>query len=82
MRTTFKLDDDVAVLIRSEQDRKKTSMQSLVNEALREYLSRRERAPKTRRRFRIRPLKVGRTLVANLDSVAEVLAIAEGESFK
>jgi len=82
MRTTFKLDDDVAVLLKSEQDRRKTSMRSLVNEAIREHLTRQERPPKVRKRYRIRPVSVGPSLVGNLDCVSEILAIAEGEAYK
>jgi hypothetical protein len=82
MRTTFKLDDDVAVLLKSEQDRRKTSIRRLVNEAIREYLTRQERPPKARKRYRIRPVSVGPSLVGNLDCVSEILAIAEGEAYK
>jgi hypothetical protein len=82
MRTTFKLDDDVAVLLKSEQDRRKTSVRSLVNEAIRVYLANQQQSPKKRKRYRLRPLKTGTCLVGNLDNVAEVLAVAEGESFK
>jgi Ribbon-helix-helix protein, copG family len=82
MRTTLTLDDDVAALLREAQDRRKTNLKSLVNEAIREYLTRRDRPPKTRKRYRIRPVSVGPSLVGNLDCVSEVLAIAEGEAYK
>jgi hypothetical protein len=82
MRTTLTLDDDVAALLRAAQDRRKTNLKSLVNEAIREYLTRRDRPLKTRKRYRIRPVSVGPSLVGNLDCVSEVLAIAEGEAYK
>ena len=82
MRTTLTLDDDVAALLRAEQERRKTGFKTLVNEALRESPTLRGGPPKRRRRYRIRPVNLGRCLVPNLDCLADVLAIAEGEAFK
>lgn len=82
MRTTLTLDDDVAALLRSAQTRKKATFKSLVNEAIRDYLTRKGRPPKARKRYRVRPVSVGPSLVGNLDCVSEVLAIAEGEAYK
>jgi hypothetical protein len=76
MRTTLTLDDDVAELLRSAQGRTKTTFRNLVNEAVREYLTRQDHPPKTRKRYRVRPLKIGACLVGSLDNVAEVLAVA------
>jgi hypothetical protein len=81
MRTTLTLDDDVAVLLRREQARSKKPLKVLVNEALRRGLSqatiRKRRAP-----YRTPAADVGRCLIGSLDNIAEVLAIAESETFK
>jgi hypothetical protein len=82
MRTTLTLDDDVAALLRSAQSRRKATFKGLVNEAIREYLTQRSRPPRTRKRYKVRPVSVGASLVGSLDCVSEVLAIAEGEAYK
>jgi hypothetical protein len=82
VRTTLSLDDDVAALLASELDRRKTSLKFLVNEALREYLASQGRSPRKRKHFRTRSVSLGTPLVKNLDCVSEVLAVAEGEAFK
>lgn len=82
MRTTLTLDDDVAALLRSAQGRRKTTFRSLVNEAVREYLTRPDRPQSARKLYKLRPLKIGACLVGSLDNVSEVLAVAEGEWYK
>ena len=83
MRTTLTLDDDVAALLRLALSRRKnTSLKSLVNEAIRDYLTRQNRPPRTRKRYRLRPVFVGPSLVGSLDCVSDILAIAEGEAHK
>ena len=79
MRTTLTLDKDVAVALERLRKARKASLKAVVNEALRQGLARMA-AP--RRPFRTRALSLGRCLVGNVDNVAEVLAIAEGERFK
>jgi hypothetical protein len=83
VRTTLTLDKDVAVALERLRKARKTSLKAVVNEALRQGLARMAApAAAPRRPFRTRPLSLGRCLVGNLDNVAEVLAIAEGEHFK
>jgi hypothetical protein len=83
MRTTLTLDKDVAVALERLCRARKTSMKSVVNEALRQGLARMATPPATPRKpFRTSTLSLGRCLVGNIDNVAEVLAITEGERFK
>ena len=83
MRTTLTLDKDVAVALERVRRTRKSSLKAVVNEALRQGLGRMA-APTAlpRKPFRTRTLSLGKCLVGNLDNVAEVLAIAEGEHFK
>jgi Ribbon-helix-helix protein, copG family len=82
MRTTLTLDDDVAAKIERLRKSRKGSLKELVNEVLREGLKhlgapRRKGVP-----FRTDSVDLGRCLLGNVDNVAEVLAVAEGESFR
>jgi len=81
MRTTITLDEDVAALLRELRRSSDRPLKELVNAALREGLPRLLKRPK-RRRFRVRPLEVGKCRLPALDDVAEALAAAEGEAFK
>lgn len=82
MRTTLTLDDDVAALLRRVLARRKRSLKEVVNEALRHGLSRMTAPPKRPGAYRTPGVGLGRCLVGSLDDVAEVLAVAEGESFR
>jgi hypothetical protein len=82
MRTTITLDDDVAALLQRLRKRSDRSLKELINAALREGLPRLMEKPSKRRRFRVRPLQVGKCRLPALDDVAEALAAAEGEGFK
>ena len=54
----------------------------LVNLALREGLKHLSAPKKKRTCFRTRSVNLGSCRIGNIDNVAEVLAVAEGESFK
>ena len=82
MRTTLTLDDDLAALIQRLRRARGTSLKDLVNEALREGLKRMAAPSRKRTRFRTESVDLGRCLLGNIDNVAEVLAVAEGESFR
>ncbi|MGQ0653328.1 MAG: CopG family transcriptional regulator [Betaproteobacteria bacterium] len=83
MRTTLTLDKDNAAALERLRKTRHTSLKQLVNEALREGLSRMSMPPPgTRAAFRTRALDAGPCLLGNVDNVAEVLAVAEGEAFK
>jgi hypothetical protein len=83
MRTTLSLDKDVAAALERLRRSRRSSLKRLVNEALRQGLARMNApAPAPRRPFRTQPLSLGPCLVGNVDNIAEVLAVAEGETFK
>jgi hypothetical protein len=81
MRTTLTLDDDVAILLKRLSQEREVSFRTLVNEALREGLRQME-APASPPAFHTEPVSLGRCLVGNLDDIAEVLALAEGDAFR
>ena len=83
MRTTLSLDKDVAAALERLRKARKASLKDVVNEALRrglEQMASPQAAP--RKPFRTQAVSLGRCLVGNVDNVSEVLAVAEGESFK
>ena len=82
MRTTLTLDDDVAAHLRRIQRREDRSLKDVVNDALRRGLADLDQPPAARKPVRFETYDVGRCLIGNVDNVAEVLAIAEGEDFK
>ena len=81
MRTTITLDDDVAASLKRLEKRRGIKFKALVNEALREGIKCLV-APKKRGVFRTRSVDLGSCRAGNIDNIAEVLAVAEGESFK
>ena len=82
MRTTLTLDDDVAAALDRLRKARRGSFRALVNEALREGLRSLISPPRRRTRFRTRAVDLGRCLLGNVDNVAEVLAVAEDDSYK
>ena len=83
MRTTLTLEKDVAIALERLRKTRKASLKAVVNEALRQGLGQMAAPPRTPRKpFRTRTLSLGRCLIGNIDNVAEVLAVAEGEHFK
>jgi predicted transcriptional regulator len=82
MRTTLTLDDDVAAALERLRKTRRASFRAIVNEALREGLRSLTAPPNRRARFRTRTVDLGRCLLGNVDNVAEVLAVAEGDSYK
>jgi predicted transcriptional regulator len=82
MRTTLTLDDDVAAKIERLRRARDVSLKELVNEALREGLKHLAGPSRKRGPFRTEAVDLGRCLLGNVDNVAEVLAVAEGESFR
>jgi len=82
MRTTLTLDKDVAIALERLRKARKASLKKLVNEALRQGLEQMAAPPPRRRAPQTRPVSLGRCLVGTIDNVSEVLAIAEGESFR
>jgi hypothetical protein len=82
MRTTLTLDDDVAAALERLRRTRRGSFRDLVNEALREGLKGLTTPPRKRTRFQTRAVDLGRCLLGNVDNVAEILAVAEGDSYK
>jgi predicted RNA polymerase sigma factor len=82
MRTTLTLDDDVAARIERLRETRKESLKDIVNAALREGLKHLAGPREKRVPFRTEAVDLGRCLIGNVDNVAEVLAVAEGESFR
>ena len=82
MRTTLTLDKDVAAALERLRKARKASLKAVVNEALREGLGRMASPTRARRVKRTRPVSLGRCLASSIDNTSEVLAIAEGESFR
>jgi hypothetical protein len=82
MRTTLTLDDDVAALLKRAMSRRNRSLKDIVNEALRDGLARQVSARARATQFETRGKGLGRCLTPNLDNIAQVLALAEGEDYK
>lgn len=82
MRTTLSLDDDVAAALERLRKARKLSLKAAVNETLRRGLAQMSTPPPPRARVRTRAVSLGRCLIGNVDNVSEVLARAEGESFR
>jgi hypothetical protein len=82
VRTTLTLDDDVAAALERARKQNDASLKEVVNQALRKGLPELARPTRRRKRFRTKPLSLGKCLVPSLDNIARVLAIAEGETFK
>lgn len=82
MRTTLTLDDDVAAVVERLRKSRRQSLRQVVNEALREGLKQLDAPSPARKPFRTTAVDLGECLLGNVDNVAEVLAVAEGEAFK
>ena len=82
MRTTLTIDDDVAAELARLRKMRRGSFRDLVNAALREGLRSLTAPPRRRTRFRTRSVDLGRCLLGNIDNVGEVLAVAEGDSYR
>jgi len=82
MRTTITIDDDVAVVIERLRKTRQASLKAVINDVLREGLRQLD-SPRTHRKpFRTRSFDGGKPLLPNVDNIAEVLSIIEGEAFK
>ncbi|MGB8932099.1 MAG: hypothetical protein WCC48_12725 [Anaeromyxobacteraceae bacterium] len=83
MRTTLTLDDDVVAALERFRRSSKLGLKDAVNEVMRRGLARvaqQKAAP--RPPHRTPEAALGRCLVSSIDDVAEVLAVAEGETFR
>ena len=82
MKLTVTLDPDVAAALENLQQKEAGSRKNLVNEALRRGLQDMNARPERRKKYSTQPIDMGRALIGNIDDIADVLAIAEGEAFK
>lgn len=79
MRTTLTLDDDVAKLIERIRKRRGATFRTIVNEALREGLTRLDVPARAGKRHETKSVSLGGCLVGSIDDVAETLAVADGD---
>lgn len=84
MRTTVTLDDDVAAALKrlNRTQKRRMKFKELINLALREGLKHLSKPSKKQSQFRTRSVDLGPCRYRNVDNVAEILAVAEGESYK
>ena len=82
MRTTLTLDEDVAAMLERLRTARRESLKDIVNEALRIGLKQVATPPKSRSAFRTTAVDLGPCRFSSLDSVAEIVAVVEGESYK
>jgi hypothetical protein len=82
MRKTLTLDDDVAALLARIREEKKLGMKEAINEALRFGLHQMAAPPQKRKPFKVEPFPPGEWLLPNVDDIADVVAILEGEDYK
>jgi hypothetical protein len=82
VRTTLTIDDDVAAELHRLRRARDVGLKEVVNDVLRRGLRDTTTAPKARKPFRTRPFDPGRVLIDNVDNIAEVLALIEGEAFR
>ena len=82
MRTTITLEDDVAAGLKRLGKVRGLKFKALVNLVLREGIRNMMGPVKKRKSFQTRSVDLGSCRTPNVDNVAEVLAIAEGESFR
>ena len=81
MRTKVTLDDDVTALLARLRETRRVSFKALVNDALRIGLQQMTGPALPKKPYRTPAVSLGRCLVGNLDDVADVLAVAEGEDY-
>jgi hypothetical protein len=80
MRTTITLDDDVAIELKKMCAESGARFKAVVNEALRAGLrALREPEESGGSEYRTPPVSLGRPTYPDLDNVAELLAVAEGD---
>ncbi len=79
MRCTLTLDDHVAALLRRVQKKRKLPLKALVNEALWAGLHAMDAQPARRTAYHITPWDLGDCRLSDIDNVAQVLSVIEGD---
>ncbi len=82
MRTTLTLDDDVAIRLEGLRRARSLTFKEVVNQLLRQALSAVDQPKPSKKRYVTQVYDLGPSLIGNLDNIAEVLAIAEGEDYR
>jgi len=81
VRTTLTLDPDIAVELERLQRARNTSFKAVVNEALREGLRQLDK-PSRHRSFHTHSVDLGKPRIANIDDIAETLAVSDCDAFR
>ena len=83
MRTTVTLDDDLAIRLERRRAEHGQTFKEALNEAVRLGLAAQQDVGLAASPPAVtRPLPLGRRLIGDLDSVADALALAEGEAYR
>jgi hypothetical protein len=84
MRTTLTLDDDVAIELKQMCGQRGVRFKHVVNQALRAGLRALQETPDDGdgEPYRTSPVSLGRPTYPDLDNVAELLAVAEGDEHR
>ena len=82
MRTTLTIEDDVAKLLENVRRARNSSLKMVINQALRQGLRDMAKPPRRKKAYETRSVSLGRCKLANLDDISEVIAVAEGDTFK
>jgi hypothetical protein len=82
IRTTLNIGDDVAAMLKRLRRKGDASLKDVINEALRRGLRDMAAPAKPRKPFRTKSVDVGEMLLPDIDNVAEVLALVEGDAYK
>jgi len=80
MRTTLTLDDDVAAQLKRLQAEQDGRLRDIVNRLLRLGLAQLQTAKRPAVVSYTEPMTLGRCLLPIIDSVADVLALVDGEA--
>ena len=82
MRTTLTIEDDVAKLLENVRRARNSSLKVIINQALRHGLRDMTKPPRRGKAYETRSVSLGRCQLTNLDDISEVIAVAEGDTFK
>jgi hypothetical protein len=82
MRTTLTLEDDVAAAIERRRREHRHTLKQEVNELLRVGLLNVDRDQPAAAGLQVEPWEGGRCLLPNVDNVAEVISIIEGDDHR
>jgi predicted flavoprotein YhiN len=82
MKMTLTMDNDAAAALEHLSRSRGAGLEDVANEALRRGLHDMEIRPQQRKPFRTQSVDCGGLLIDNVDNVAEILALIEGDAFK